>query len=184
MSTANVNMPDYVSPPSLRRDASGRVEQGALLDTIAWFIAHDPRVSIIRHPHLEELFQWKQSQSPEEAATFQFNSAEDRLAIGIFQSLTVHDTEEELHAWISQLLLALDEAQRMVGGMTEEHRLDTSAEASALERAAGLPGAAERELFLTACWLEALCTAETRVLGWVYQSLYERAFQPDNFPHP
>lgn len=175
-------MPDPVNPPPLRRDASGGIEQGALLDTIEFFIKHDPRVSIIRHPHVEELFQWKQSQSPEEAASFQFNSAEDRLAIGIFQSLALHDTEGELHAWISQLLSALEESQRMIEGLSEEYKLDTRPETSALTRAEALPGEAEREVFLTACWLEVLCTAEARVLGWVHQSLYEKPFHPDNFP--
>ncbi len=172
--------PDPLSPPVLRRDAAGKLEQGALLDTIAWFITYDPRVAVIRHPHVEELFQWKQSQSPEEAATFEFNSAEDRLAIGIFQSLSVHATEEELHAWLAQLLAALGEAQQIVESLTEEYKLDTRAEVSALQRAEGLPDVGERGVFLTACWLEALCTAEARVLGWIYQSLYERPFQPDN----
>jgi hypothetical protein len=170
-------------PPVVRRDAAGNIEQGALLDTIAWFIERDPRVGVIRHPHVEELFQWKQDQSPDEAATFRFNSAEDRLAIGIHQAPHVHDTEIELHSWISQLLATLDEARGIVESFTEEYKLDTSAETSALERANGLPGAAERNVFLTACWLEVLCTAEARVLGWIYQSLYERPFLPDNYTH-
>lgn len=183
MSTPSVNIPDPQMPPVVRRDAAGDIEQGALLDAIAWFIERDQRVGVIRHPHVEELFQWKQDQSPDEAAAFRFNSAEDRLAIGIHQAPHVHDTEIELHSWITQLLSTLDEAQQIVESLTEEYKLDTNAETSALERAEGLPGAAERNVFLTACWLEVLCTAEARVLGWVYQSLYERPFQPDNYTH-
>jgi hypothetical protein len=36
----------------------------------------------------------------------------------------------------------------------------------------------EQRLFLTSSWLEALCTAEVRFLGWVYQELYGKQFQP------
>ncbi len=183
MSTPQANESVAANPPVVRRDSAGEVERGTMLDAIGWFIEHDPRVAVIRHPHVEELFQWKQSRSPEEAASFQFNSAEDRLAIGIFQSLTVHDTEEELHSWMTQLLSALQDAQQTVEAMTEEYNLDASADTSALARAAKLPGEMERGVFLVACWLEVLCTAEARVLGWIYQSLYETPFNPDNFLH-
>ena len=170
------------APPASGRDATGAPEQNAVLDTIEWFITRDPRVGVIRHPHVEELFRWKQSQTTDEAATFTFDSAEDRLAIGIHQALVVHATEQELHAWIAGLLSALEESRGIVEGMTEQRGLDAAPETSALTRAAALPEA-ERDLFLTACWLEVLCTAEARVLGWVYQSLYGKAFQPDNLPH-
>ena len=35
---------------------------------------------------------------------------------------------------------------------------------------------AEKRLYLASCWLEALCTAEARVLGWIYQEIYGRPF--------
>lgn len=170
-------------PPAPRRDADGNVPRETLLDAIAWFIERDPNVAVIRHPHVEELFRWKQDQSADEAANFRFDSAEDRLAIGIFQALSVHDTEEELHSWITQLLASLNESRGIVEGLSEEYKLDASPEVSALQRAEKLPGAAEHDLFLTGCWLEVLCTAEARVLGWMYQSLYEKPFHPDNFAH-
>lgn len=169
------------APPAIRRDPSGAPEQNAVLDTIEWFITRDPRVGVIRHPHVEELFRWKQTQTADETASFTFDSAEDRLAIGIHQALVVHATEQELHAWIAGLLTALEEARGIVEGMTEQRSLDASPETSALARAAALPEA-ERDLFLTACWLEVLCTAEARVLGWIYQNLYGKPFRPDNLP--
>ena len=39
----------------------------------------------------------------------------------------------------------------------------------------------ERDIYLTCCWLETLCTAEVRVLGWAYRELYGRPFHPNNF---
>ena len=44
-----------------------------------------------------------------------------------------------------------------------------------------VPTARGREIYLTCCWLETLCTAEVRVLGWVYQARFGRAFHPNNF---
>jgi len=35
--------------------------------------------------------------------------------------------------------------------------------------------------FLINCWIESLCTAEIRVLGWLYQEFYRRPFRPENF---
>jgi hypothetical protein len=33
-------------------------------------------------------------------------------------------------------------------------------------------------MYLSSCWFDALFTAEARVLGWVYQELYGKPFQP------
>jgi len=168
-------------PPPLVREARGEVAPGALADVIQWFLDNDPRVNMIRHPKVEELFQWKQAAS--EAAgeeVYRFDSAESRLAVGIVQAVVAHPQERALHEWISQLLNALDEAARTNEEMAQEYRLDPEA-ASTVAAAADLPTARGRDIYLTCCWLEALCTAEVRVLGWVYQQLYGRAFHPDNF---
>ena len=45
-----------------------------------------------------------------------------------------------------------------------------------------IPAASTRNDFLIDCWLETLCTAEIRVLGWLYREFYGRPFHPDNFP--
>ncbi|HEX8707797.1 MAG TPA: hypothetical protein VF723_06005 [Pyrinomonadaceae bacterium] len=168
-------------PPVLRRDAQGEVNVGQLGDVLQWFLDYDSRVAVIRHPNVEEIFQWKQQESiRRNEPVYLFNRAEDRLAIGIVQALAEHDTEQELHEWISQLLSALDDASKTNEEMAAAYRLDLK-EAPAVAEAEKIPTATGREVFLTTCWLEALCTAEVRVLGWVYQELYGRAFRPENF---
>jgi len=62
--------------------------------------------------------------------------------------------------------------------MTTAYDLDSDAEAFALAKAEKLPSNLERRLYLSSCWLELLCTAEARLLGWVYQELYGRPFEP------
>src|ERR1044072_6720554 len=91
--------------PALRRDPQGRVDPASMADALQWFLDYDPRVAIIRHPKVEELFQWKQEESRREGEdVYMFPRAEDRLAIGIMQALVENGSERELHAWISQLL--------------------------------------------------------------------------------
>ncbi len=168
-------------PPPLVRDARGAVATNALADVIEWFLDHDRRVNMIRHPKIEAIFQWKQAAERDAGAeVYKFDSAEDRLAVGIVQALGAHADERALHEWISQLLNALEEATRMNEEIAQAYQLDAGAESTVAE-AAQIPTERGRGVYLTCCWLEALCTAELRVLGWVYQELYGRAFQPDNF---
>src|SRR5215470_2526086 len=95
--------------PPLRRHSSGRVDVDSVPDVIEWFLNYDQRVAIIRHPSVEEVFQWKQQQSQAQGEdVFIFQRAEDRLAIGIIQALADNSTERSLHEWIGQLLGALD----------------------------------------------------------------------------
>ena len=97
--------------PKLLRDEYGAVDYDSLPEVIQWFLDYDQRVAIIKHPRVEELFQWKQQQSREAGEdVFNFNRAEDRLAIGIIQSVAHNPTERELYAWIAQLLNALNQA--------------------------------------------------------------------------
>lgn len=166
-------------PPPIQLDGQGDVLTGSVADVIEWFLNYDPRVAIIRHPHVEQVFQWKQEDSRREAEdVYLFRNAEDRLAIGIVQALAENPGETELHGWISQLLNVLDDATKTNEEITEAYKLDASAEASAVEEAKKLPAQRERKVYLTCCWLEALCTAEIRVLGWIYQQLYGRPFAP------
>ena len=172
-------------PPVVTRDLmTGAPDQAALVECVAWFLNFDSRVAVVRHPHVEQLFQWKQTRdetvSPS-ANAFHFDSAEDRFALGVFQALETYTTEADLHAWISELLTALDDATKTNEAITEAFTLSTDANVSAIERAAELPTDDEREIFLTTCWLEVLCTAEARVLGWLYHDLYNRPFHPNNF---
>lgn len=169
-------------PPPLARDELGRIEPSSLADLIGWFLDHDPRVNMIRHPKVEEVFQWKQAESRRAGEEiYEFANAEERLAIGIMQAIVENEGEAALHGWISQLLNALDDATKTTEEVSHAYHLDTDGEASTVGEAAKIPTERGRAIFLTCCWLEALCTAEVRVLGWVYQQLYGRPFQPGNY---
>jgi len=167
--------------PVLLRDEYGRVDFDSIPDVIQWFLDYDARVAIIKHPKIDELFHWKQEHSRAAGEeVFNFNRAEDRLAIGILQSLAHNQTERELHAWIAQLLNALSEASKATEIEASAYALEMS-EGSIVTESKKIPAAAARTEFLMNCWLETLCTAEVRIIGWLYQQFYGRAFHPNNF---
>lgn len=165
--------------PPLQRDARGNIDLDSVPDVIQWFLDFDQRVAIIKHPNVEEVFQWKQEQSRiagEEV--FAFNRAEDRLAIGIIQALSENSTEPTLHSWIAQLLNALDAASKANEATAEAYKLNLAGGGSVVQEADKIPSARGRRDFLINCWLESLCTTEARVLGWLYKEFYGRAFTP------
>ena len=166
------------SPP-LQRDASGQIDVDSVPDVIEWFVNYDDRVAVIRHPSVEEVFQWKQEHtSAQGEQVFVFNRAEDRLAIGIIQALADNPTERELHSWIQQLLSALDTASKATELTAEKYRLELRGGDSIVNQAAKIPFERGRNEFLLNCWIETLCTAEARVLGWLYKEFYGRPFTP------
>jgi hypothetical protein len=167
---------DYL-PPKVRLNADGGIDNGTLADLVEWFLAYDERTARMRHPHTDELFVWKQQDDEAHGVgTYPFENAEARFAIGVFQALEENDSEPLLKLWVSDVLAALQESRETKREMTEAYKLDEDVEASAIQKSAKLTSNAERRLYLTSCWLEALCTAEARVLGWVYQELYGRPF--------
>ena len=168
--------------PLLLRDQYGAPDYDSLPDVIQWFLDYDQRVGVIKHAKVEELFQWKQEQSRLAGEdVFNFNRAEDRLAIGILQSVAHNPTERELHAWIAQLLNALDRAAKATEDVSAAYNLDMTAASSVVGESRRIPAASTRADFLFNCWLETLCTAEIRVLGWLYREFYARPFHPENF---
>lgn len=167
------------SSPPLRRDSYGHVDVDSVPDVIDWFVNYDQRVAVIRHPSVEEVFQWKQEQSRSQGEeVFIFNRAEDRLAIGIIQALADNPTERELHSWIRQLLGALEDASKATETTAEAYQLDLRSGGSILTQADKIPFQRGRTEFLMNCWIETLCTAEARVLGWLYKEFYGRPFAP------
>jgi hypothetical protein len=168
--------------PRLLRDQYGGIDYDSLPDVIQWFLDCDQRVGVIKHAKVEELFQWKQEQSRLAGEdVFNFNRAEDRLAIGILQSVARNPTERELHAWIAQLLNALDRASKATEDISAAYDLDMHAASSVVGESQKIPAANTRADFLFNCWLETLCTAEIRVLGWLYREFYSRPFHPETF---
>jgi hypothetical protein len=177
-SSGNGENPPAPSPPLLQRDAQGEINVSSLADVIEWFLNYDPRAAVIRHPKVEEIFQRKQMESKREGEdVFQFDHAEDRLAIGIMQALAEHTSEHSLHGWISQLLNALDDAVKTNEAMADAYKLDADA-ASTIIESEKIPTASGRKVYLSCCWLEVLCTAELRITGWIYQELYGKPYAP------
>ena len=165
--------------PPLLRDERGRIDVDSVPDVIQWFLDHDSRVAIIKHPRVEEVFQWKQEQSRRASEEiFVFNRAEDRLAIGIIQALSENASERDLHSWIGRLLNALDTASKANESVSEAYGLDLAGAASIVSEAAKIPSQRGRSDFLVNCWVETLCTAEARVLGWLYKELYGHPYAP------
>lgn len=170
---------ETTSSPPLRRDSYGHIDVDSVPDVIDWFVNYDQRVAVIRHPSVEEVFQWKQEQSRSQGEeVFIFNRAEDRLAIGIIQALADNPTERELHSWIRQLLGALEDASKATETTAETYQLDLRSGGSILTQADKIPFQRGRTEFLMNCWIETLCTAEARVLGWLYKEFYGRPFAP------
>lgn len=165
--------------PPLQRDEYGQVDVDSVPDVIEWFLNYDQRVAVIRHPAVEEVFQWKQKVSQSEGEeVFVFRKAEDRLAIGIIQALADNSTEQKLHAWIGQLLGALDSASKANESTAEAYKLDLRSGGSIIEQAEKIPFERGRSEFLLNCWIETLCTAEARVLGWLYKEFYGKPYAP------
>jgi hypothetical protein len=165
--------------PKLQRDGSGRIDVDSVPDVIEWFLNNDQRVAVVKHPSVEEVFQWKQQHSQARGEeVFIFKQAEDRLAIGIIQALADNATERELHSWIGQLLTALDTAAKANESTAEAYQLDLRSGGSIVKQAEKIPFERGRSEFLINCWIETLCTAEARVLGWLYREFYGRPYAP------
>jgi len=166
-------------PPKLRPGNEGGIEPSSLADLVEWFLNYDERTARIRHQNTEELFQWKQKDDEANGVgTYPFENAEARFAIGVFQALQENNSEPLLGLWLNDVLAALHESRETKREITEANDLDKDIEKSSIEKASLLTTNAERRLYLTSCWLEALCTAEARVLGWIYQELYGKPFTP------
>jgi hypothetical protein len=174
-----MSRPEQQNSPPLVRDSSGRVDVDSVPEVIEWFLNYDQRVAIIKHPAVEEVFQWKQQYSEEQGEqVFAFKQAEDRLAIGIIQAIADNPAERELHSWISQLLNALESASRANESIAESYKLDLKSGGSIIRQADKIPFQHGRNEFLLNCWIETLCTAEARVLGWLYKEFYGRPYAP------
>lgn len=170
---------ELAQEPPLARDSNGRIILDSVPDVIDWFLNYDQRVAVIRHPSVEEVFQWKQQHSKAAGEEiFMFQKAEDRVAIGIIQALGENTTERQLHSWIGQLLNALDIAAKANEATAEVYKLDLKNSASIVSEAEQIPFERGRNDFLINCWIETLCTAEARVLGWLYKEFYGHPFTP------
>lgn len=171
--------PEENLPPKLRFVDGGGADAASLADLLEWFLTFDERTARMRHTNTEELFQWKQADDKMNGvAIYPFENAEARFAIGAFQALAENNSEPLLKLWITDILGALQQARETRTELTDAYRLDDDPEAFAVKRSEKLTSNNEVRLYLTSCWIEALCTAEVRFLGWVYQEIYGRSFAP------
>ncbi len=163
-------------PPKLRKSPDGGTDINSLADLLEWFLNNDQRVGLVRLPQVEELFQWKQADDAANGIeVYPFDNAEARFAIGSFQALGENQTEETLQRWISDVLQALGEAKQTNEDIAKSYKLAQNQ--SHVAQAEAIPNNMEKRIYLTSCWIESLCTAEVRFLGWVYQELYGKPFQ-------
>jgi len=170
--------PAQTQPPKLSLAPNGKLNANSIADVIEWFLNFDERVARMRLAHVNDLFLWKQSDDQENGVpTYPFENAEARFAIGVIQALEENDQEPLLGLWISDVLNALQQARDTMHELTETYKLDSKPLESAIEKADKLTTNAEKRMYLTSCWFDALFTAEARVLGWVYQELYGKPFQ-------
>ncbi len=172
-----------IEPPKMGRQEDGTLNGSLLADLIEWFLNYDERTARMRHPHTNELFQWKQADDEENSVgTYPFENAEARFAIGTFQAVQQNDSEPLLNLWLNDITAALHEARNTKAEIAEVNKIDEASLDSALVKAERLTTNVEKRLYLTSCWLETLLTAEARVLGWIYQDLYGRPFSPASQP--
>ena len=164
-------------PPALAKNANGDINTNSLADLLEWFLTFDSRVAVVRNPHVEELFQWKQADDEANGVEiYPFENAEARFAIGVFQAIAEYDSETKLQTWITEVLQALGESKQINEDIAASYKLNASE--SHVAQAEQIPSNSERRLYLSSGWLEALCTAEVRFLGWVFQELYGKPFEP------
>ncbi len=164
-------------PPKLRKTADGDIDTNSLADLLEFFLNFDQKVAIVRHPQVEELFQWKQADDKAGGIeTYPFENAEARFAVGSFQAIAENDSEEKLRRWITDILEALGQAKATNEEIAKSNNLEQGQ--SHIAQATKIPSELEQKIYLTSCWIESLCTAEVRFLGWVYQEIYGQPFQP------
>ena len=166
-------------PPKLQKTANGDININSLADVLEWFLNFDSRVAIMRLSHVQELFEWKQADdAAHEIEVYPFENAEARFAVGVFSAIAENDSEAKLALWMTDVLQALGESKQTVEDFANQYKLEIKQGASFVAESQKLPSKIERRVFLTGAWIESLSTAEVRFLGWIYQELYGKQFQP------
>ena len=101
-------------PPKLRPTADGTIDMNSLADVVEWFLNFDEQTARMRHPHVNELFHWKQQDDESSGVgTYPFENAEARFAIGVLQAVKENNSEPLLKMWISDVLNALQQAREI-----------------------------------------------------------------------
>lgn len=166
-------------PPQLQINPSGDINIESLAQTVEWFLSYDERVAVMSYPHVDAVYQWRQQDANSNGEEMSpFPRAEDRFAVGIFQALAENNSEDALSDWMRDLLNAVQEARELNSQIYQEFKIENRPGITPLDEANYLPTNAEKRMYLSTVWITNLCTAELRVLGWVYQQLYGKPFTP------
>ena len=166
-------------PPLLQKTENGEINIESLAGTVEWFLNYDERVAAMRHPAVDAIYQWRQQDANSNGGEMEpFARAEDRFAIGIFQAVAENDSEPALKQWMSDTLTAMQESKELAGQIAGDYKFSPEANTAPIEEANLLPTNEEKRMYLSARWFEILCTADLRVLGWIYQQLYGKPFAP------
>ena len=164
-------------PPQLQKDQNGEIIIESLAQIVEWFLTFDERVAALRFPQVDQIYQWRQQDANANGDEMQpFPRAEDRFAVGIFAALAENSDETSLRQFMADTLESLQDAKQLAAEIAEANKFALKENVSPLDEANLLETNDEKRLYLSARWLEILCTAELRVLGWVYQDLYGKPF--------
>ena len=169
-----------IQPPKIRISETGQPDVGSVADLLEWFLNFDEKTARMRHPHSDELFRWKQADDEANGVgIYPFENAEARFALGAIQAIGENNSEPLLNLWITEVLEALGRARETKTELEHTFNLnEEDLEASPVTKAEKLTTNTQKRLYLSSCWLETLCTAEARFLGWVYQEVYGKAYTP------
>lgn len=168
-----------IRPPALTKTPTGEINVSSLADLLEWFLNYDQKVGLVRHPHVQELFEWKQADDATQGIeVYPFENAEARFAIGVFQAIAENPAQNDLQQWMTDVLQALGESKQTREDFVKEYNLETNQGKSFIMESQKIESRLEQRIFLTSAWIESLCIAEVRFLGWVYQELYGVPFQP------
>ena len=166
-------------PPKIRKGEDGQPDVGSVADLLEWFLNFDERTARIRHSNSDELFRWKQADDEANGiGTYPFENAEARFALGAIQALGENNNEPLLQLWITDVLEALGQARETKTELEHTFNLTDDLEAHSLAKSEKLTTNTQKRLYLSSCWLEVLCTAEARFLGYVYQEIYGKPYAP------
>jgi len=172
--------PQNDQPPKLRLTAEGSADIGSLADVLEWFLNFDETHRPHEATRPSKRFSNGNSRTTRSTASRSTRSRTPRPALpsARFQALAENDTEPKLnrldHRYPQRPRRRPDVAHRDLGILRPRRR----PELYAVAKADKLTTAIEKRIYLTSSWIEALCTAEARYLGWSIRKLYGKPFHP------
>ena len=170
---------DQLSHPPLLRDPSGHVDVDSVPDVIQWFLDYDSRVAIIKHPRLKRSFNGSRNKA--DRTTKKYSClAGLRIVwqLGLSRLWARTPRNAAFTPGLGSCSMRSTRPQRLTKPFLRPMAW-TSQLTSIVTEATKIPTQRGRNDFLVNCWVETLCTAEARVLGWLYKEFYGRPYSPN-----